>query len=192
MNIGIAYDAFKAYFEDKFNQKVRVVDKQDNFKYYDLIIFSGGEDINPSIYGDKNLYSYTNKIRDEIEVEILKKALSFGNKILGICRGHQLINAYLGGKLIQDIEYELNEYHNYEHELTWKNSNISEFFINGVNSLHHQGVIKNGRGLIPTSYYGSVIESTESSNIISVQFHPEFMYDTKKFFEFIKRWSKNV
>ena len=54
-----------------------------------LIIFTGGEDISPAIYGHENEYSYVNFERDKIELSILKYSLSLNKKILGVCRGHQ-------------------------------------------------------------------------------------------------------
>jgi hypothetical protein len=59
-----------------------------------------------------------------------------------------------------------------------------------VNSMHHQGVVKTGRGLTPTSYFGGLIESAENDRIITTQFHPEFMDDTQseEFWARIKAW----
>lgn len=184
--VGIAYPAFYWDFWDYFPTIERVIPRE--MDKYKLIIFSGGADISPSIYGEENIHSFPFPERDRVELPILKTALELGTKILGVCRGHQLINAYLGGRLIQDLSY--LEDHDYFHNLEFmtKKSLVETFFIQGVNSLHHQGVILEGSGLEITSKHKGVIESTESENIITVQFHPEFM-DARAFFQFIKEWA---
>ena len=108
---------------------------------------------------------------------MLRKALQMGKKILGVCRGHQIINAYLGGLLVQDITAQLNSVHEHEHELEILDAGglIPNVFSGVVNSMHHQGVVKCGLGLTPTTYWKGVFESTESDHILTTQFHPEWM-----------------
>ena len=157
MKFGIAYPAFFHSFVPFFPD-LAILNKQ-KVKDYDLIIFSGGSDISPSIYGEENTNSTTHPQRDQIELIILEEAIKLNKKILGVCRGHQLINAYLGGKLIQDL-YSIKEEHRSVHRLdfTTNESIIKTFFSWGVNSLHHQGVVKEGKGLTVTSTYKGVIE----------------------------------
>lgn len=152
----------------------------------DLIIFTGGADISPELYGEENKYSYTNPDRDKFEKEIFELATSLNKKILGVCRGHQLINALLGGKLVQDIEIQLKEFHEGKHWLKIKNKGIVPSFFSRVNSLHHQGVTIPGKEMLITSEYNGVIESTEHKDlpILTVQFHPEIM-DNIGFFNYL-------
>ena len=142
-----------------------------------LVIFTGGEDINPAIYGQLNKHSAFNPERDTAEIQVLRYCLKNNVKMLGICRGHQLINAYLGGLLVQDIQHELNVVHEGEHglEMLDEGGIVPNLFTGTVNSLHHQGVVKPGEGLSPTTYWQGVFESTENEHIMSVQFHPEWM-----------------
>lgn len=151
-----------------------------NWRYLEeakLVIFTGGADINPAIYGQSNRHSSFNAERDTAEVEVLRKALNLGKKILGVCRGHQLINGYLGGSLVQDISSELNVVHENEHhlEILDEGGLIPNVFSGMVNSMHHQGVVKCGEGLTATTYWKGVFESTESRGILTTQFHPEWM-----------------
>ena len=188
MNVGIAHPAFIESFRNFFPD-VSVVSDIYRIKQLDLIIFSGGSDINPRIYGQKNTNSLTDDSRDVRELWILEKAIEQNVKILGVCRGHQLINAYLGGILAQDLYHVLNIFHGSFHSLFFLgNSIIRDSFPNGVNSLHHQGVLLQGDGLKITSVFKKVIESTENDNIISVQCHPESMKDGEIFFNKIKEW----
>ena len=151
-DIVIATSPFKQSFEKAFKQEISVL-YDDIFKIYDakLVIFSGGVDINPAIYNQENTFSFYDEKRDEAELKILKFALKMNKKILGVCRGHQLINAYLGGELVQDLGSDLNVNHGGGHKLVYltQDSLIKSMFKR-VNSLHHQGVIREGKELIPT------------------------------------------
>ena len=74
----------------------------------DGVIFSGGEDLQPGLYGKPEYvaeYGLKEIIpeRDRFEYQVLEKAFDLGKPVLGICRGLQLINVYLGGTLVPDI-----------------------------------------------------------------------------------------
>lgn len=183
--------SFKDFISDLDCISEKGVINNDVYEQSSLIIFSGGEDINPQIYGEENLFSHFNTSRDRIELHILERALEDNKKILGVCRGHQLINAYLGGKLIQDLNHSKFYHAGYHNlEILKDDSVVNKFFFDGVNSLHHQGVIKVGKGLTPTSFHNGVFESCENNLIITTQFHPEFMNDSQDFFDYIVEWSK--
>lgn len=54
----------------------------------DLVLFTGGEDVDPSFYNEpRHYYTYTNINRDKREIEIYNRAQQLGIKCLGICRG---------------------------------------------------------------------------------------------------------
>lgn len=192
MNTVLAYPAFEGSFKAHFPQlQLAYSNRKINLelvKNADLVIFSGGEDINPRLHGQKNTYSYFNDERDDVELKVLETSLQENKKVLGVCRGHQLINAVLGGKLVQDLQRDLNVIHLGGHDIFYiEESNLKKIYTN-VNSLHHQGVISPGKNLRTTAIYKGVVESTESENIISVQYHPEFMSDGDLFFDYIKEW----
>lgn len=68
----------------------------------DLVLFTGGEDVTPSLYGAKrNPRTGNNVRRDDYEAPLFRKAVKLGKKIIGICRGAQLACALSGGKLVQ-------------------------------------------------------------------------------------------
>jgi putative glutamine amidotransferase len=189
--ISIATPDFHYLFESSLNEEIPIISENEStVSDSKLIIFSGGEDINPEIYGEENRFSFFNKERDSVELKILEESLRLNKKILGVCRGHQLINAYLGGKMVQDLRKDLKINHGGKHKLKFltKNSTIKDHF-EFVNSMHHQGVIKAGKNLVPTSIHKGVLESCENENIITVQFHPEFM-SASSFFNYIKLWKE--
>lgn len=194
MKVGIAFPAFFSAFQQVYAD-LEVVNI-NKINKYDLIIFSGGEDISPSIYHEDNKYCSTlNSDRDGIELKILDIVRKKRIKILGVCRGHQLICSYLyGSPLIQDLRIMLgyNHEHNHSLEILSRNSLINKFVYKNpeVNSLHHQGIKS---CLHATSRYKGIIESTETNESITVQFHPEFMESERRdeFFNLINKWVGN-
>lgn len=75
--------------------------------FADGLIFSGGEDIHPSFYGEIILEKCgaIDEKRDLFEIELFRGALERGLPVLGVCRGMQLIAVALGGSLYQDLSY---------------------------------------------------------------------------------------
>lgn len=189
IKVGIAHRALSHAFFSLVPNPVYIDPEVDDVGDFDLIIFTGGADISPTIYNEENKYSYgIHHGRDMIELLILQRALESSKpKIFGSCRGHQLINAYLGADFVQDIKFQLNEEHGGVHglEKVKEGSVISKHFTT-VNSLHHQGITTPGVGLTATSMKGKIIESTENRRIITTQFHPEWLSDSRhKFFSYL-------
>lgn len=191
IKIGVATAHFYSSVQSLFEQEIEVA-HVDSMHTYDLIVFTGGADIHPSIYGEKNTHSHCNIGRDKIELSTFRLAKKYSIKMFGICRGHQFLNALTGGKLIQDLGT-FKKSHSGYHELiiTEPNSAIGKIYSE-VNSIHHQGVETAGKDLTVTSTFKGVIESVEGEDIISVQWHPEFMLDTQasKLSEYLKSWAK--
>lgn len=172
-----------------------LMDKCDGF------VFTGGGDIDPSLYGMKKWDTCGESIakRDDFELIAFKYAYASGKPILGICRGCQLINIALGGTLIQDIstadpnairhtsESVLNPTY---HEIDIpENSPLLE--MSGaprvkINSFHHQCLDKLGKGLkvLSTSCEDGVIEGVYLDGeryLVGVQWHPERRYKESEF-----------
>jgi len=132
-----------------------------------------------------------NPSRDRIELNLLDKIKYHEVKILGVCRGHQLINAYFGGNLCQDIFLSGMESHEIMHEIFWKYSGYFSKKFNIVNSLHHQGVTSSGYSFIVAALKKSIIEATiYKDKYFTVQWHPEFMEENHQniFRKVIKSW----
>lgn len=156
----------------------------------DGLILCGGNDIQPSYYGENINGSYDFDIeRDKREFEITKKFLETGKPILGICRGHQLLNVILGGNLIQHLsnasDHTSKNGSDNIHTLKANPKSVlfnlyGDYFF--VNSSHHQAIKNLGEGLIATAYsMDGVIEAIEhiSKPYLTVQFHPERMTTDK-------------
>lgn len=172
----------------------------------DGILFSGGEDVSPMFYDEdpRKELGVIDTRRDFWEKALLQEAVEKNKPILGICRGCQVINVFLGGSLYQDIDSQVKDvlghhpkgvlgdekYHRVNIE---KSSELYKMFnrdIIEINSFHHQSVKDLGENLkvIATSNDG-IIEAFQSEDmnkhyILGIQWHPEAM--VKRYDEFLK------
>lgn len=71
-------------------------------KECDVVLFTGGADVSPHLYGEKaGPHTHAYPARDRFEEYVWHLATSENKGILGICRGLQLGCVMSGGKLIQ-------------------------------------------------------------------------------------------
>ena len=76
----------------------------NNIEEANIVLFTGGEDVDPSLYGCKKHHTtYSNIERDNYEKEIFDK-IKPNQLALGICRGSQFLCVMNGGKLVQNVE----------------------------------------------------------------------------------------
>ena len=159
-----------------------------NPEEFKLILFTGGEDVTPMLYGDtspKGICHYSME-RDKFEIDIYEKALSLGIKMTGICRGVQFLNVMAGGRMMHDVTNHAGANH-YVTTLT------GDSFI--INSYHHQMVLPPSDAKvvgwakinISRSYIGNAdlkvdYRGKENEIVIyprtksfGVQYHPEMM-----------------
>ena len=153
----------------------------------DALIFPGGGDINPALYGKPNLGSHNiNTELDLLQLRALEQAVKSTMPILGICKGMQLINIGLGGTLIQHMD--TASLHTdtakdvYHPTITTEDSFLFPLYGASfpVNSRHHQAVDKLANGLIPVQWCpdDSCIEALCHATlpIMGVQWHPERLH----------------
>lgn len=71
----------------------------------DGILLTGGQDIQPELYGAEPLpcCGECSPERDTMELQLLELAFQQDLPVLGICRGIQLLNVCFGGTLYQDL-----------------------------------------------------------------------------------------
>ena len=70
----------------------------------DLICFTGGEDVSPTLYLHAHHHStYSNHQRDTAECAVFHRAKEKKTPMIGICRGGQLLNVLEGGTMYQDV-----------------------------------------------------------------------------------------
>ena len=67
---------------------------KEQLSLLDGLILSGGADVNPFLYQQdfKTGIGVVSPERDECEMIVIEEFLKTGKPILGICRGHQLLN----------------------------------------------------------------------------------------------------
>lgn len=98
-----------------------------------------------------------------------------GKPILGICRGMQVINAFLGGTLQQHVTGHVNCCHAIRCT-GWLADQIGENPI--VNSYHHQIVDRMANDLLSVAHASDgTVEALvhPSAPLLGVQWHPERM-----------------
>lgn len=158
---------------------------------YDALLLAGGDDIDPALFGQTNNGSRgIDRARDTAELALLEAFSAAGKPVLAVCRGHQVVNVWLDGDLIQDLDPSLAPFHgNGEADrvhsvLAEPGSLLHRLYgpVFPVNSSHHQALGRLGKGLAAAAWSeGGVVEAVEhhSLPLISVQFHPERMTGEK-------------
>ena len=69
------------------------------------LLFSGGPDLDPALYGEEAAgAAMIDAARDALDVAAWRGASSRRVPVLGICRGFQAINVFMGGRLAQHLE----------------------------------------------------------------------------------------
>lgn len=160
----------------------------------DGFLITGGNDIEPSYFGETNegLSKKVIPSLDELDKLIVEHAAKTGKPLLGICRGHQAINVFLGGSLHQHIgdEHEKVKVDHFATMLKNKLLNFKEKI--NINSYHHQAVnvLAPGLEVIGTHDDGTIEAFIHQTlPIIGVQWHPEILAnsdETKMIFDTFK------
>ncbi|MEG3905024.1 gamma-glutamyl-gamma-aminobutyrate hydrolase family protein [Microcoleus sp. B4-C5] len=158
----------------------------------DGLIFSGGGDINPELYGgyvDRTVYS-VNAERDNFELSLAKLALKADIPVLGICRGMQILNVASGGSLVIHVPDAYGDKVNHgsgippraiEHTIEIEpNSRLAKIMgktSTTVVSWHHQAVRKvTSDWRIVADAPDTLVEAMEHCYhpwMIAIQWHPE-------------------
>ncbi|HFI0405251.1 TPA: gamma-glutamyl-gamma-aminobutyrate hydrolase family protein [Streptococcus suis] len=164
---------------------------KDYIDMIDKLILSGGQHVDPSLYGQKRLIDSDDYLleRDEFELALIKEALRQGKPIFAVCRGMQLLNVALGGSLEQEVaDHWQEDIKGTSHRLQVKpQSRVSQLFAQGssINSFHHQRIKDLAPGLVATGLdpRDGTIEAFESKGkqaLFGLQWHPEFLYNDCK------------
>lgn len=161
----------------------------DSIGKADLIQFTGGSDVHPSLYGQLCLGTTTpNLSRDRLDAAAYAVGLKFQVPMAGICRGGQFLNVMEGGKLVQDIDEHNKGAHQAECHMTGISLNVT--------STHHQMMLpaidaevlmtarvsNTRRGYSDTCFvvrYSNVQPDVEAlfytaHNVLCFQPHPEY------------------
>ena len=181
-------------------RRTATVDLHDLLARADGLLLTGGADLQPCLYGEARIKAANLDKpvpdRDQLEWDLLAEARTHRTPVFGICRGHQMVNVFLGGTLFQDIELQTGRlgHDNFidrgfaldhlAHEIVSTGiahpfaARLEKFGHPAVNSRHHQAVKTPGRGLLAAAIaVDGTIEATVATDpewwITSVQWHPE-------------------
>ena len=145
----------------------------------DGFLFTGGQDVGSC------------PERDKLETLLLSKALQSDKAILGICRGLQFINVFLGGTLWQDLPSQHPSVIVHRQGKPY-NAPTHKVVLNGsvktllgkdaleVNTLHHQAIKDLGSDLLQMAVApDGIIEAVQMEGkrfVWGIQWHPEYMF----------------
>jgi len=163
----------------------------------DGIIFAGGSDVDPALYGEQpHPTTHVKPERDKAEMMLLRAAVAADLPLLGICRGMQLMAVAYGGRLHQHLPDVLGHTGHRptsgprfgEHPVHLAAGTLCQKILGDeviVNSFHHQGVADPGR-LAPAGWCpgDDLLEAVEDPNLsfaVGVQWHPEDTSDFRLF-----------
>lgn len=158
---------------------------------FDALLLPGGGDIPAAHFGQAAhpAVSLDHPARDLSDELLLKAFIQRQKRVLGICRGCQAANIFLGGTIHQHLPDAFDP-------VLWHSGNITgrhpakvesgtllgSLIGSGtvpVNSSHHQAVDVPGQGLrIAAKAPDGVVEALEGDGILLLQWHPERMLDT--------------
>lgn len=166
---------------------------EDILEGLDGIVLAGGEDCDPSVYGEARhpAVEPMDPRRQGNDLTLARLARQRGIPTLGICLGVQVMNIAAGGTLIQDIDSELRTDIEHASEPSDRHRHdvivepgthlagiVGEMELN-VNSSHHQAIRHVGSGLRVTAQApDGIIEGLEDPEhpfYVGVQWHPEDM-----------------
>jgi gamma-glutamyl-gamma-aminobutyrate hydrolase PuuD len=151
-----------------------------------MVLFTGGADIHPSLYGHKaSSQTYCVPRRDVQEMMAIRRAKKHQLPIVGICRGAQFLCAMAGGTLIQHVNghgrshsvqtidgremFMSSTHHQMQNPpqdavvLAWANPRLSDVYVG-----------QEDKELEPPEYEYECVYYP-SLNALGMQYHPEAM-----------------
>lgn len=200
LNIVIADDAssldYVSYLNEKYEVIVHKINDVKDPKDIDLVLFTGGEDVNPTYYNE-NIGKYTsiNSNRDKKEYNTFHK-FKGASLLLGICRGSQLLTVLSGGKLIQHVEGHgrdhsmiLNNRLNYKitsshHQMLYPfDMNPKDYELLAYSEYFQSKTYLNGNNEeieLPNNFLEPEIVYYKNTNALCIQGHPEWSHCEKR------------
>ncbi|MFV0287529.1 MAG: gamma-glutamyl-gamma-aminobutyrate hydrolase family protein [Demequina sp.] len=144
----------------------------------DAVVVMGGEDVSPALYGATEDYpggGHHVPHSDEVLLAVIRDAIARRSPLLGICRGHQLLNVACGGTLVQHMDDHVRQGAD-----AWVLTELGEDATvtpgAPVWCTHHQAVGDVGEGLtVVARAADGVVEAIEHADapVLGVQWHPE-------------------
>lgn len=176
----------------------------------DGVIFAGGPDIDPVLYGQEvdPDCGRINRLRDDLELKLFAEAARRKLPVFGICRGIQLINVAMGGTMVQHIpgrfpgaihQQEAARLELWHDVQVIPGTPLAAIYGDGArvktNSFHHQALLDVAEGLQVNATvaegFAEAVTGTGDQFILGVQWHPEISYNkdenSRKLFEYFRQ-----
>jgi len=147
----------------------------------DAVVLMGGEDVDPRLYGGRLRYpgsGWHMPESDRTMIATVLQAVADRTPLLGICRGHQIINVALGGTLVEHLRGHVRRLGD-----TFVNSTLqiaegepAAFAVADARCSHHQAVRDVGEGLrVVARASDGTVEAIahRDAPVVGVQWHPE-------------------
>ena len=148
-------------------------------RHFDGVCLPGGPDVDPARYGAGEVHAAVGAVdadHDALDLAVARTAVELGMPVLGICRGHQVLNVALGGTLVQHIE----DHRFVHHAVALAPDSLAAAAVGHEapvgHSVHHQAIDRLGAGLVVTGRADDgTIEAVELPGrwVVGVQWHPE-------------------
>ncbi|WP_370931810.1 gamma-glutamyl-gamma-aminobutyrate hydrolase family protein [Bartonella sp. DGB1] len=176
----------------------------DILKYVNGILLTGAvSNVHPSRYNSPVTEQHQpfDEERDAISFSMIDYALKYNLPILGVCRGLQELNTYLGGTLSNDIQEldgkidhrscdstNISERFKIKHTVNIVPNRLLDNIINqksiSVNSLHRQAIdVLADKLQIEAIATDNTIEAVSMKDteqfILAFQWHPEYWYNNE-------------
>ncbi len=160
----------------------------------DALLITGGVDVDPNVYGCSPHpdLGVVDERRDAFELALYRAFRAAGKPVLGVCRGHQVINVAHGGTLHQHVPAVPGAWQHQQRDPRGApifptrlepGSRLARAFGAleiRTNGYHHQAIDKLGEGLVTVARSGDglieAIEESSGSFVLGVQWHPEMSF----------------
>jgi putative glutamine amidotransferase len=169
----------------------------------DGILFSGGSDLDPSLYGQEahpDTFAIVAE-RDHAELALLEAALTRDMPVLAVCRGSQVLNVARGGDLVQHLPDIVGDERHKQTPGTFADHGVRLDARSRVGALlgerapvkshHHQGFGRLGKDLTAVAWADDgtpeAVEDPSRRFAVGVLWHPEAGDDARLFDEFVRQ-----
>lgn len=165
----------------------------DNIEDADIIIFTGGEDVDPTLYKCKRHPSTYSNLRRDLEEKAVFQTIKPNQLVVGVCRGSQFLCVMNGGRLIQDVdkhairhthtisevgssrEYEVTStHHQMQYPFCIPQNQWTCLFVTAYN---HRSPYYEGDQIENVPYEPEIVlyHSPNKPKCLAIQGHPEYM-----------------
>lgn len=196
-NVLIRRNANHNYVREEYSAAVRAAGGQPIFidpeidplvaaKLCDGIVLSGGEDIDPRLYGQERQTLPSDpqepRKRTDWERELIDACDEWQRPILGICYGSQLLNVHYGGTIDQDVmRHEGAVDHGASEQASMHEIVFEKDFLGymagervAVTARHHQAVDRLAPGFsVVARAADGCVEAITGNGHVGVQWHSE-------------------